>query len=369
MGKYDDHVVTASREQLSVALETAALRALACEWETCNRNLFRGTMARPTFGLIDARGVMARWVRGPRTMEFARATLLDHPWGVVVEVLKHEMAHQYVDEVLGRTDETAHGPAFRAVCAERGLDARAAGVPAGRAHDEAQSTVLERIRKLLALAESPNEHEAQAAMNAAQRLMLKYNLDAVATQAARGYTHRHLGQPTGRVDEAARYLAHILEEHFFVACIWVSVWRVREGRRASVLEACGTPENLDMAEYVHSFLHHTADGLWEAHKRRHGIRGDRDRRAYRAGVMQGFLAKLGAERRANQEKGLVWVGDPALESFYRKRHPYVRTIRRTGSGDADARAHGQRAGRNLVLYRGVSSSGHGGGGLLGPGGG
>ena len=140
-----------------------------------------------------------------------------------------------------------------------------------------------------------------------------------------------------------RYLAHILEEHFFVECIWVSVWRVREGQRGTVLEVCGTPENLDLAEYVHSFLHHTADGLWETHKRARGIRGDRDRRAYRAGVMQGFLAKLAAERKSNQEKGLVWAGDPALTKFYRERHPYVRMIRRGGSGNADARAHGQEA--------------------------
>jgi len=361
--------VNDAREQLTADLEAAALRALAGEWETTNRNLFRGLMVRPTFGLIDARGLMGRWMRAPRAMEFARATLLDHPWGVVVEVLKHEMAHQYVDEVLGRTDETAHGPAFQAVCADRGLDARAAGVPEERARSEGEAAVLDRIRKLLALAESPNEHEAQAAMNAAQRLMLKYNLDTVAGRAARGYAHRHLGEATGRVDEAARFLAHILEEHFFVECIWVTVWRVREGMRGSVLEACGTPESLDMAAYVHSFLHHTADGLWEQHKRLHQIRGDRDRRAYRAGVMQGFLAKLNTERRSNQEKGLVWVGDPALETYYRKRHPYVRTIRRAGSGNADARAHGHAAGRNLVLHKGVSSSGGGGGGQLGPGGG
>ena len=138
-----------AREQLSVALESAALLALAVEWETHNRNLFRGLMARPTFGLIDARGVLGRWLRGPRTMEFARATLLDHPWDVVVEVLKHEMAHQYVDEVLQRTDESAHGPAFQAVCAERGLDGRATGVPAGAAVTVLMMNSVEPIKSAL----------------------------------------------------------------------------------------------------------------------------------------------------------------------------------------------------------------------------
>src|SRR5690606_18958374 len=120
-----------------------------------------------------------RWVAEERTIEISRKLLVDHGWGALVEVLKHEMAHQFVDEVLGLADEAAHGPAFRQVCAERGFDARASGVP-NAAQSDAQSRVLERVAKLLALAESPNEHEAQAAMNAAQRLMLKYNLENIA---------------------------------------------------------------------------------------------------------------------------------------------------------------------------------------------
>ncbi|MFO0650057.1 MAG: DUF2786 domain-containing protein [Polyangiales bacterium] len=359
-----------AREKLSAELEAAALRALGREWEHCNWTYFRSVMRKPTFGLVDTRAQMARWVRTARHIEFARPTLLDHPWGVVVEVLKHEMAHQYVDEVLGRHDETAHGPAFRKVCDDRGFDARAAGIPtAAGARGAEETAVLERIRKLLALAESPDEHEAQAAMNAAQRLMLKYNLDAVTKRVPGSYGYRHLGVPSGRVDESQRMLAVILSEHFFVETIWVPVWRVRDGRAGSVLEVCGSAENLEMAEYVHSFLHHTAEALWTLHKRRHRVDGDRDRRAYRAGVMSGFFEKLNAERANNKEKGLVWVGDPALEGFYRGRHPRIRMTRRAGSAGSDAHAHGREAGKSIVLRKGVSGGPSGGGGLLGPGGG
>ena len=73
---------------------------------------------------------------------------------MLVEVLKHEMAHQFVDEVLGVHDEPDHGPVFRQVCDERGIDARAAGAPDA---DRARDHVLDRIAKLLALAGSPND--------------------------------------------------------------------------------------------------------------------------------------------------------------------------------------------------------------------
>ena len=56
------------------------------------------------------------------SLRLATRLVHDEPWQVVIEVLRHEMAHQYVDEVLRIHDESAHGPAFRKVCAERSID-------------------------------------------------------------------------------------------------------------------------------------------------------------------------------------------------------------------------------------------------------
>ena len=114
-----------------------------------------------------------------------------------------------------------------------------------------------------------------------------------------------------------------------------------------------------------SFLHHTADALWRAHKKAKGIRGDRDRRAYRAGVVSGFLAKLRAEKKVNAEKGLVWVGDAALRAHYRTRYPRLVSVRTGGAGSAEARQKGHEAGRSLVLTKGVNAgSGGASGGRL-----
>jgi len=256
------------------------------------------------------------------------------------------MAHQFVTEVLGDPDATPHGPAFRAVCERHGIDASAAGVPDAASSPEADR-ILSRVSKLLALAESPNVHEAELAMSEAQRLMLRHNIDVTA-QAA--YSFRHLGTPTGRVSEAERILANILNDHFFVECIWVPVWRAREGKRGSVLEVCGTTLNLTIAEHTHAFLIHTADRLWAQYRREQRV-GNRDRRTYQAGVMTGFREKLDAQRRRNTRAGLVWVGDGDLTKYWRSRHPYVRSIRHYGAEPNEAHAHGRAAGRSIVLQR------------------
>jgi predicted SprT family Zn-dependent metalloprotease len=352
---------------LTIELEIALLRELRATYQDINAAYFKRALKQPTIELSDATGRLGRWRSDVRAIEISRALVLEQSWPVVVEVLKHEMAHQYVYEVLGQTSETSHGPAFRDVCQRFGIDRAASGIPeaAGPRSDE-DARILERIARLLALAESSNAHEAQAAMSAAQRLMLKHNLDVAKSQAPRDYSFRHLGKPTGRVSESERLLAAIIAQHFFVEVIWIPVYRPLEHKRGTVLEICGTRSNLDMAEYVHAFLTHTSEQLWLEHRRDKGIRSNRDRRTYLAGVMTGFLEQLNAQRAKNREQGLVWVQDADLSDYYRRRHPHIQRVRHQGNRRTEAHAHGRAAGRKIVLHRPVEGKASSAGRLLPP---
>jgi hypothetical protein len=351
---------------LTATLEAALVRELRATWRQLNDGYFRGGLAAPTLELVALRATLGRWVPDTRTIEISLPLVVEKPWGVVVEVLKHEMAHQYVHEILGEKSDTPHGPAFRDACARLGVDPRASGLPRGGEAEHAERDVgddrtLTRISRLLALAESPNRHEAEAAMAAAQRLMLKHNLEAVRTHAARAYGFAHLGRPTGRVGEHERLVAMILGKHFFVEAIWVPVYRAREGKRGSLLEICGTYANLAIAEYAHGFLHGTAERLWTDHKRAQGLT-ERERRTFLAGVMAGFADKLARQEATSRADGLVWVKDGDLGGYLRRRHPHVRHVRHAGQRRNDTWAHGREAGRQIVLHRpvttGAASRGH-----------
>ena len=140
---------------LSAQLVAAATRALAADWRNFNYALFNDRMRAPAIVVSEATSQLGRWIGAQRTMEISRALLLDHPWGTVMEVLKHEMAHQFVDEVLGVRDETSHGPVFHRVCADRAIDATATGIPSPDGAVEATiEAALRRVSKLLALAGS-----------------------------------------------------------------------------------------------------------------------------------------------------------------------------------------------------------------------
>jgi len=355
-----------ANQVLSAKLETALVRELFAVWKQINASYFRQALLPPTIELTRSQAVLGRWSHATRTLEISRPMLLSHPWGVVVEVLKHEMAHQYVSEVLGASDESPHGAAFRETCRRHGIDARATGLPnaatgspggGGAANgfaDDREARVVERIARLLALAESPNEHEAQAATLAAQRLMLKYNLESRAVP--RDYGFRHLGRASGRVGESDRILAMLLGKYFFVEVIWVPVYRPAEGKRGSVLEICGTASNLAIAEYVHAYLTHTSERLWLEHRQNHGIGRNRDRRTFLSGVMAGFAEKLSRDAHAHEKAGLVWVQDGDLHGYFRRRHPHVRNVRYTGTRKNEMFSHGREAGRRIILRRGVEAS-------------
>ena len=350
--------------ELTAALEASLVRELRATWRQLNEAFFQAGLRPPTIELVPTRHTLGRWIPATRTIEMSRPLVVERSWAVVVEILKHEMAHQYVHETLGETSQTPHGRAFLEACARLGVDSRAAGMPEAAKASEADDKIVERIARLLALAESPHQHEAEAAMAAAQRLMLKHNLEVARAEVARHYRHVHLGKATGRVSEHERVVAMILGKHFFVEGIWIPVYRPLEGKRGSVLEICGSPANLAIAEYVHGFLHETAERLWRDHMKARGIRTHRDRRTFLAGVMVGFADKLARQDATSRSEGLIWVKDGDLTGFFRRRHPYVRHVRHTGQRRTDAWAHGREAGRKIVLHKPVESAAQSRGRLL-----
>ena len=339
-------------ETLSADLEAALLRELMARFENENYLRFKEKLTAPVFALVDSSQHLGRWVPAGRRIEISRSFVLARPWQEVLSVLQHEMAHQYVDEVLGVRDEAPHGETFRKVCAERGIDGRAAGAPIPADAGESDR-VLDRIRKLLALAGSDNMHEAEAAMQRAHELMLRYNIDVAATQ--RSYTVRHLGDPAKRGTRVESSILSLLAELFFVKVIIVPSYVPRLGKRGKVYEIAGTLANVEMAEHVYGFLLATADRLWRENRGDARVRSGRDRLAYQDGVIRGFREKLLADRKAFKGTGLVWVGDADLDRYYAARHPRIVT-RRTMARYNGAHAAGREAGRTVVLHKPVTST-------------
>lgn len=355
---------------LDAMLRRALLAALTNAWRAFNDDLFGGLLRPPVLRLDSATQFLGRWMPPARALAISEPLVLERPWPEVLEVLRHEMAHQYVDEVLQVRGEPPHGPRFRAVCAARGIDPRAAGTPDVGPDDGAQDApggeqarALRKVQRLLALAGSAEPHEAEAAMAAAQRLLLKHNIDLAAQQAeGPGYVSRAVGTPALRLAAWERILAGIVTKHFFVFGLYVPAYLPRRGDMGSVLEITGTPENVEIATWVYGFLAETAERFYQR-ARAAGLSG-REHQRYLAGVMSGFARKLREQGAVAQQEGLVWVGDARLDAHAALRYPHQQQGRGVRVRMSEGWAQGVQAGREIVLHKPITGSKGNRGGLL-----
>jgi hypothetical protein len=347
---------------LAAGLRLAWARKLGQWWAHYNEEYLGGALKAPLIRLGEGSGRLGQWEGGWRRLTISARHLEEQPWLEVMETLRHEMAHQYAEEVLGAGSESPHGPAFRQACRLLRCSPAASQRPGeGQAEDE---RVLRVLKKVLSLAGSPNEHEAQAAVNKARRLLLQYNLDAVELDRARDFACRCLGPVKARHASHELWLPVILSEFFFVEVLWAPTYQPLLDREGTVLQIFGTPANLDMAEYVYAFLSGLLGPLWAAYKERRGLGGGQ-RQSYCAGVLQGVHGALREqEQRLRAERALVWRGDPRLQEYYRYLNPRVRVRRGRGVAATPAYQDGVEEGRRVRIHRPLHQRRGPAGGLL-----
>ena len=213
------------------AWERSLLHGLACEWAKALwvlSSAHRRRMRPPLFILRDRQDRWGSWSREKREISLSRDLVLNHSWDAVCEVLLHEMAHQFTDEVFTVVHEPPHGPQFHQACFLLRANPKASG--SYRTLDErmsqesssSQNKMMDRVKKLMALAASSNHHEADSAMAKAYDLIAKYNLDLLSQDADRNFASVFVGQPALRHPPEDYSLPHLLQDFYFVQGIWVS---------------------------------------------------------------------------------------------------------------------------------------------------
>ena len=77
-----------------------------------NEAYLAGALARPVIVLSDSDQTLGYWDRSRRSIAISAAHIVSHAWEDVLDTLRHEMAHQVVDDVLHPDGEAATGPRF-----------------------------------------------------------------------------------------------------------------------------------------------------------------------------------------------------------------------------------------------------------------
>jgi hypothetical protein len=362
-----------TRSSLQIEFERRILHGLMAEWKQASYRLsdsIRKNFINPTFSLSDMKGKWGYWSLEKREICLSRDLIQNYSWGTVREILHHEMAHQLAQEILGGQFEKPHGPAFQRACILLRANPKASGsypTLEDRIHSEISSDedrLLIRIQKLMALAESSNQHEAELAMTKANELMTRFNISSIKNKTNRSYESIFVGKPALRQSRDMRSLSILLNQYYYVECIWVPAYVVEKEKMGRVLELSGTSQNIQIAEYVYYFVRNFIESQWKSYKKEKKLSHHR-RADFAEGIIDGFQYKLKRQQRrlkrksAAEDQALINITDPGLTDYLHNRYPHIRTHRTSASNvNASVVNDGRRVGQQLVISKGITSSGN-----------
>lgn len=350
-------------------LERRIVHGLYCEWENAALILPPNLHEKLKKPLISIGGFNSRhgyWKAESREILISRSLVMNHAWDDVVEVLVHETAHQVADEILGTNGEPAHGKTFINACHLLRANPKASGSyktlheRIDQGNGGKNDRILERIKKLMALAESKNHHEAQSAAAKAHFFIQKYNVDLIKQKEKKTYFSVFLGKPALRHFREAHHMANLLQDFYFVQVIWVSAYVLKKSKMGRVLEISGLKKNIQIASYVYDYIHRYIDHSWSGYNRDKGLNRYR-KTDFAIGIIKGFYDKLRTQTKTtslnNRAFALIKSKDNKLSEYLNYRHPYIRKTTRTASNQDDSvLAHGFDLGTRLVISKGVSES-------------
>jgi hypothetical protein len=105
---------------------------------------------------------------------------------------------------------------------------------------------------------------------------------------------------------------------------------------------------------IYDYLQNISELLWVEHKRRGKIKGNKHRRTFIYGLLDGFYNKLDSQFTETGPKNLSGPETPRLQEFYRRRNPRIaRSSSRYSRSCQDTYNSGMTQGKNLVIHKGI----------------
>lgn len=274
---------------------------------------------------------------------------------VVRDILKHELAHYFTHIIHGEV--RSHGKEFHEVCMRFGFPQEISEATMNleesnlsKEGDIASERVVEKVKKLLSLAQSSNSHEAEMATLKANELLLRHNIEYLKDKEEPIYMDRLLARK--RKDTKLSSIYSILK-HFIVRPV------ISQGKDTCCLEVSGTLTNVQLAGYVANFLDRELDHMWEEARKEHGFAGLQAKNSFFIGVAEGFDQKMKSAKKGYSEadqKALVIVErklDEETRAIYRR----LGTSRSGHQTDHEANQAGHKKGLSLTIRNAVSGSG------------
>lgn len=207
--------------------------------------------------------------------------------------------------------------------------------------------LIEKCRKLLALGNSCNQHEAELAIARAHGLAVKHGIDLASIEVfgQKNTDEKILRDDifTGqRLTVAQKFISNILQDFFNVKIIYTGNRYL--GRKLVLL---GTKTDIELANYANQFLNRVFVELWhEYYKNNTHVRLE-EKNSFFFGLSHGLRSKLVQERAVSETEGFEEIAlDKGMEQSQAVREKYaVMVISKKEKLVAATREHFPKLGR------------------------
>lgn len=269
-------------------------------------------------------------------------------------IIRHEVAH-YICFIKQGSGIQPHGIEFKTFCLNLGWNEEVfrATICLDEGENEAfeESSVLRKIKKLMALSSSSNQNEAELAMIKSQELLLKHHIDSkyLGSDEEKIILKRIMKQKKG--NGKMRAIALILET-FFVNTVF------SHGGGFICLEIVGNSIDVEIAEYVADFLQEEFERQWDFAKKKCSLKGMIEKNSFFLGIAKGYCNKIASLKRSykTEEASALMVIEKKLAFAKEMIYPRLSTTRSQGRNCSHSAALGEQIGRKLEIKPGIHSS-------------
>ena len=273
---------------------------------------------------------------------------------VLKDILRHEFAHYMTMIKYG--DVLPHGEEFKQICSGYGWNKSISKATMDiqlsnneLVGDLKTEKVLTKVKNLLKLSESDNEHEAELATTKANQLIIKHNLEQMhLTEDDPLYVQEVFFAKKRNAKLSAIYS---IISHFLVTPV---MNYTSQGVR---LEITGSKTNIELGEYIAEYLDRELDKLWALAKYKNNLKGLKQKNSFFSGVARGFDEKMLASQSdlsVVQAKDLVILKDD-LRVKTDRIYGRLRSSTSQSSFDRSSLKLGQSAGKNLSINKGIKN--------------
>lgn len=232
---------------------------------------------------------------------------------------------------------------------------------------ETNQKIVEKVKKLLALATSPVEAEAKLAAARAQELLVKYNLTLAQVEKSdtvlacdKKFIHKVYKNERRKGTEDV-YVLSLINSFFFVAVVQSKYFVLGKQNRVSGHSFLGRHHNVEIAEFVYDFLKLKFQQLFADYRQKTkcSVTSKKD---YYYGLYCGLFKQLTeARNKVQTETGLVVSEESELLEFMRKEFSNLSKSKNEKQeiNDEFALQAGSEQGEKMVIARALNGKENG----------